>query len=184
MLTAIVLLVLALRTIIHAITPSFAAHRAVRVAGGIFAALGLGLGSFLLFTGQALAAEAATADLRPLWGYGVEVLGGGLSVLAGIATRAVTKHLSVRSQDRIRDYLERALQLAIQFATELARRRGDDLAQVQVRDELVATAASYAARTVPDALRTFGIDEQGLKDRLRARLPEVVPHPAQTTVID
>lgn len=127
-------------------------------------------------------AVATTADLRPLWGYGVEILGTGLSILAGIATRAVTKHMSVRSQGMVRDYLDLALQRAIQYAVELALRRGDDLAQVKVRDELVATAATYAARAVPDALRTFGIDEAGLRDRLRARLPEIVPHPEQPVV--
>lgn len=182
MFTVIILLALAIRAIVHSITPGFAEHAGVRLAGAGIAALGLFCGAFLLFTGQAVAAETATADLRPLWGYGVEVLGGGLSVLAGMATRALTKHLSVRNLDRTRTYLERALELAIQYAVELATRRGDDLAQVQVRDELVATAATYAARAVPDALRTFGIDEQGLKDRLRARLPEVVPHPDQPAV--
>ena len=145
------------------------------------ATIGLVFGVFLAITGRALAGDggAVTADLRPLWGYGVEVMGGLLTGLAGLATRALTKHLKIKDQDRTREYLERAMQLGIQYAMELAIRKGDDLAQVNVRDELVAAAATYAGRAVPDALRMFGIDEAGLKDRLRARLPEIAPHPDQ-----
>lgn len=182
MLTAIVLLVLALRTMIHTIVPSFAAHKGVRVVGGGVAALGLGLGSFLLFTGSALAAEAATADLRPLWGYGVEIIGGALAALGSFGVRSLARFLRLKEDGLIRAYLDDALHRALAWAVESAVRKGDDLARVEVRSRLVAEAAGYAVEAVPDALKRFGISENGLRQRLEARLSEWAPHPDQAVV--
>lgn len=144
-------------------------------------AICLVLGGHLAFTGQALAADAArpVADLRPLWGYGVEIAGGLLTVLGGFATRRVSKYLGLKEQDLARTCLDMALMRAIQYAMEVAIQRGESVAQVEVRNRLVAVAATYAARAVPDTLRLFGIDRAGLEERLRARLPEIVPHPDQ-----
>lgn len=129
-------------------------------------------------------AEAAnnTADLRPLWGYGADLAVTLASVLGAWVIRRLTVWLNLHEDGRVRQYLDDALARALQYAMEVLLRRGEDLAVVTVRDELVAVAASYAAKAVPDALRRFGVDGPGLERMLRARLPEIVPHPAQPLV--
>jgi hypothetical protein len=182
MFTAIILLALAIRAIVHSITPGFAEHAGVRLAGAGIAALGLFCGAFLLFTGQAVAAETVTADLRPIWGYGVEIIGGALTALGGFGVRSLTRFLRLKEDGLIRSYLDDALHRALAWAVESAVRKGDDLARVEVRSRLVAEAAGYAAEAVPDALKRFGVSENGLRQRLEARLGEWAPHPDQPAV--
>lgn len=182
MITAIVLILLALRCAIHAIRPDFVAHSQVRWMSIILGILGGFLGVVLLFSGGvALAAEATatTADFRPLWGYGVELAVAVLGALGAWAINRLSAWLGLRQGDSMRAYVDSAFARALQYAAEQALARGKDLAAVDVRSEMVAIAAKYAVETVPDALRHFGIDGPGLEKRLLARLPEVIPHPAQ-----
>ncbi|MFV3126105.1 hypothetical protein [Niveispirillum sp. KHB5.9] len=138
-------------------------------------AVGLILAVFLTFTGQALADETvtATADLRPLWGYGVELVFVILSVLGGWLFRRLFAHLGLKDDDRVRGYLDQAFARALQYGLGLAVAKGADLAEVHVRNQMVADAATYVSQTVPGALKRFGIDAAGLEMRLLARLPEV-----------
>lgn len=137
----------------------------------------------LSFCVPALAnASTTTADLRPLWGYGVDLVITLASVMGAWVIRRLTVWLNLHEDSRVRQYLDDALARALQYAVEVLLRRGEDLAVVTVRDELVAVAASYAASAVPDALRRFGVDGPALERLLRARLPEIVPHPAQPLV--
>lgn len=185
MFTAIILLLLALRCAVHAFRPDFVAHSSVRWMNIVLGILGGFLGMVLLFNGGvALAGETAApaVDLRPLWGYGVELAVTVAGVLGGWVIRRLTAWLNLHEDSRVRQYLDEALARALQYAMEVLLRRGENLAVVTVRDELVAIAASYAASAVPDALRRFNVDNQALERLLRARLPEIVPHPAQPLV--
>lgn len=180
MLSAIVMLALAIYACVQAAGAFFDRH--MRWLGlGALGAVGLYFGFLLLFTGCASAATAdgSTADLRPLWGYGVEIAGGVLGALGGFGLRALTRFLRLKEDGLVRHYLDDAMHRALSWAVEQAVTRGDDMARIEVRSRLLADAASYAAATVPDALRRFGIGEAGLKQRLEARLGEWAPHPDQ-----
>lgn len=130
----------------------------------------------------AFAAGSHPVDLTPVIGAGVQLLAGLLGAAGLWATRRLLKSLGLRDEDRIRQYLDAAMWRGLQYAQELAMRNGQDIADFKVRSEVVATAANYVARSVPDALRAFGVDHDGLLTRLTARLPEVAPLPEKNSV--
>jgi hypothetical protein len=117
---------------------------------------------------------AAGVDLTPVVSYGVELLFGGILLpVLGWAARRLSQSLRISDDDQVRRYLEQALLNALEFARELALQQGGNLADVQVRNRLVEDAANYVMPRVPDALKRFGIEPDGLREMLTARLGSV-----------
>lgn len=92
-----------------------------------------------------------------------------LALLAGLAAR-LYRWLGIREDDAVRSYLDQALARAVAFGLERAR-AATGLPPVST-EPVVAAAVRYAQDRVPDALRRFGIDEPGLAEMIRARLPQ------------
>jgi len=92
-----------------------------------------------------------------------------LAVLTGLAAR-LYRWLGIREDDAVRAYLDQALGRAVAYG--LAQARGASGLPPLSADPVVAAAVRYAQDRVPDALRRFGIDEPGLAEMVRARLPQ------------
>lgn len=114
-------------------------------------------------------APPSAVDLRPLLNEVVLPLGTAIAVwLAGWITTRLAGFLKISRDDRVRAYLEKALLLAIDYGRSRLD-RGTPIT-VQVKSQIVADAANFAILHVPGALKHFGVDQDGLKRMLAARL--------------
>lgn len=115
--------------------------------------------------------ETQLVDLKPLLDVGLQILAAVLLALGSWAATWLVKKLKLSADSEVRLYLDQALQRGVTYAVEHARTRGADLARVEVRNEIVAKAASYAATRVPDALKHFNVTPEQVKAMVIARLP-------------
>lgn len=122
---------------------------------------------------------ATTIHLAPLIDVAAGLL---LSVLLGLGVFAIQRGLAwlkLSEDEKIRGYLEAALRNGVTFAVNKARERVGAGASVDVRNEVVAGAANYVIGRVPDALKRFGVTEEGVRDMVLARIhPAVFTAPA------
>jgi hypothetical protein len=90
--------------------------------------------------------------------------------LGGFAIRHLADWLKLRADSEVRDYLQTALDRAVEFGLSEARRRviAGGLGGVNVAAEI---ARDYAQDRVPGALARFAIDTSALDQMIRARLP-------------
>lgn len=83
------------------------------------------------------------------------------------------------AEARMREALHSALTTgaasAIGAFTDIAGRR---LSRIEIENELIAWAVSYVLRSVPDAVRFFGLTEARLHEMARAKLVQLLPLPA------
>ena len=145
--------------------------------------LALLLGFLIAMVAPAMAADGVAVDLSPAIGALGEALISALVVLAAWGLRRLTAYLGLKEDDRTRAYLETAFLNGLQLALERALQAGLDASDVKVRSQLVAEAAGYVSRSVPDALKRFKLDGDGVRERLEARLGIVAPLPGQSTVL-
>lgn len=118
---------------------------------------------------------ATTVDFTPLIATGVTLLSGIVAMLGRTAVRALVAYLEHKTRMELdahtRDYLDAALVRAIDWGTSRAEQAlGAGAPTVDLRNAAVAQAAQYALERVPDALEHFGIDGDGLKAMVEARL--------------
>jgi hypothetical protein len=102
------------------------------------------------------------------------LLSAGTAGVGALAPR-VARWLRLANDDRVRAYLLRAVEAAVEYGQAEARRRvARDVvaippsAQANIAAEL---ARDYVQSRVPDALDHFGIDTVGVDQMIRARLP-------------
>lgn len=122
---------------------------------------------------------ATTIQLAPLVDTAASLLAALLLGLGAWLIQRVAAWLKLAEDDKVRLYLEEALHNAIAFARNKAIQQGQRIDEIEVRSQVVANAANYAIARVPDALKRFGIDEDGVRDLVLARLPGPPPRPAQ-----
>jgi hypothetical protein len=111
---------------------------------------------------------------QPLASAGLEIVASLVLALGGAALLRLYRWLGLSQDAQVREYLDAALKRAVDFGVAEARRKFGLAVLAPGGDayvHAVDAAAAYARQTVPDALRHFGIDDGGLVDRLRARLP-------------
>lgn len=114
----------------------------------------------------------------------LQIAAAGVLALGGYAIQRLATWLKLRQDSEVRAYLNQALERAVDLA--LAEAKGRLPAYARLAHPEVTTAveraAEYARTTVPDALRRFGIDGDGLRDRISARIAArqavSVPHAA------
>ena len=130
----------------------------------------------LIVPAPALAQDAAyPIDLSPLVDAAIAAAAVVLTSLAGWLARRAARWLGESADSDMRIGLEMGLANAIGWAREQAERRADDVSRIEVRSRIVAEAAGYLLPKMPAALTHFGIDEEGLRERLEARLAMTVP---------
>lgn len=115
-------------------------------------------------------AAAATLDLTPL----VDPLMGGIGiVLSAIISRALFKAMKWLDLDG-EEKLRGAINLAVDSGISLARMQVGGLikagTKVDVQSEIVARAGSYLAARVPESLKKFGLEGDGLAEFVTARV--------------
>jgi len=126
----------------------------------------------------ALAADGAySIDLAPALGPLGEALITALSLGAVYLVRRLLTYLGMKEDAQAREVLEHAFYNGIQAALEQALRKGLDAAKVETRHQLVAEGARYVIAAVPDTLKRFNLDEDGVRERLTARLQGIVRIP-------
>lgn len=109
-------------------------------------------------------------DLSPILTDVIQALAVLLLALGSWAIKKLMTKLGLEHDDKIRGYLEEALLNGIEFAKKKAGDAAQSLHSIEVKDKVVADAANYVAKGVPDALRHFGITDERLKEMLLARL--------------
>ena len=147
----------------------------------------------IAFPAVALAATAPTevhatgVDLRPvlselLLAAFTILSGGGVWVLRFVLLFLKSKTgVNVMEQEKfLREYLEAGMTRGLKFAQQ--ELDDADWTKVEVKNQMLAMAATYVMTSVPDALSYFKLDEVGLRDRLAARLTDLTP--AATTVVN
>jgi len=97
----------------------------------------------------------------------------------GVLAPRVAGWLRLAHDDRVRAYLLAAVEAAVEYGQAEMRRRLLPDAGAATRDahvDVVATLArDYVQSRVPDALAHFRIDDDGVDQMIRARLPRSVP---------
>jgi len=139
-------------------------HAAFRAAPFAFALL-------VFLAAPALAQETDLAVdlwpvLEPLFGVlGSLLLAGGLWLVKRLAAEA-----GLNIEDRHRAAIYSAFDYGIGAAVKLARDRGQNIARVEVQNDIARAAARYVVNATPAAVKAFGLTEQDLEDRVFARL--------------
>lgn len=114
-------------------------------------------------------------DFRPLvnevvWPLIVAVV----TAIVGILARKTLSWLNLSEDKMVREYLD----VALVNGLELARQRlGSVALGATTESRLVAEASNYVIGRVPDALKRFGIDQDGLRRLIEARIATIEPLP-------
>jgi hypothetical protein len=100
-----------------------------------------------------------------------------LSVAAYQAAAWFKRKTGVDLDESARRVINGAIERAVHYATGEIRSRlqTDGRTELQIRNEIVATAVGYLAKTVPGTLKHFGITEETLADMVKARIPQWLP---------
>lgn len=142
--------------------------------------------ALLIFFIVAIAATSAHAqqapaaiDLRPLWEIGLGLLSVVGSAVIALATMYARRWINNAEADDAIKRLESGMRNGLQLA--IAELATYDISKVNVQDAILARAAGYVARTVPDAAKlAMGADpttiegQRLLQERLMARLAPAV----------
>ncbi|EFO32631.1 inadl protein [Roseibium sp. TrichSKD4] len=130
----------------------------------------------------ASAFAGTSLDLSP---FAVPVFETVMTVLAGVvvwfgrkAVNTFEAKTGIQLNEQMRAGLDDALYNGIAYARErigerLGNQMGDRLSgslEVDVKNETLAMAADYVLKAMPETLDYFGINRQGVIDRLEARL--------------
>lgn len=120
--------------------------------------------------------ETTVIDFSPVLSDVLTVLMGLISLGALWLGKRVDKWLTEKTktevtfaEDLIRKYLNDALSKSLDLALSKLEATGD-WTKIQTKSLVLAEAANYVIKTVPDALSHFGITQERLLEMLEARL--------------
>lgn len=114
-------------------------------------------------------------DLAPLASVGLELVAAVLMAVGSYGVYRLNRWIGLKEDSEVRAYLDGALHQAVEYGLDRAAPVAGKLT-VKTKNEVVASAASYAAAAVPDALARFQITPERLADMIRARLKIHEPH--------
>lgn len=134
----------------------------------------------LLAMAPALAADTPSApalsptqvDIAPLINQVVVPLLGALGGL--LVTWLVAKvcgWLGIQANSQVAGVLETAMQNGLAFAqSQLKDKVGNGVVPIDVKNQVIATAANYVIAHTPGAMKTLGVDQASLIQKIEARL--------------
>jgi hypothetical protein len=122
-------------------------------------------------------------DLSPLLQVLIDYVAGPLAAVMSALLLAILsrylKKLGLENDEKVRIYLNDALQNGIEFALNKARlSAGGARLTVDLHNETAAVAARYVLDKVPDAIKHFGITPEKVEELVKARMP--APQPGQS----
>ena len=131
-----------------------------------------------MVTYAAMAQESGTTvsvgpwfeTLRP---YILEVLGMAVAAIIGLLSRLIYKKWGIDIEQGRRDALHSAAMTGLKAALSRAGVKAADV-QFDVRHKVIAEALDWMRKSVPDAIKYFGISEQGMKTLVEAKHTELV----------
>jgi len=134
----------------------------------LLAALAL---AYLLAIGAAYAADT-TVDIAPLIREVLLPIASALGmVLATWISAKIAELLKIRRDDALAAKVEEALRNGLALAqSRLEDKIGSGPIPIDVKSQIVADAAHYAATHVPAALKKLGVTPDVLQEKLEARL--------------
>lgn len=111
-------------------------------------------------------------DLGPILDQVVMLLAAALLAVGTWAVKKVSDKFGLENDDKIRQYLLSAVERGVEFGKHKAEEAvGDaDWSKVDVKNEMVAYAATYVLTKVPDAVKRFNLTEEGVRDLILAKL--------------
>lgn len=121
------------------------------------------------------AVASTTVSLMPLIEALIGLAAAALLGLGTLAIRRLTTWLRLSEDDKVRGYLETALENGIALARQKVLERAATAGTAQIRSAVAAEASRYVIERVPDALKRFGVTERGVKDLVAARLAHYEP---------
>ena len=117
----------------------------------------------------------SVVDLMPAVGPVIEAVIGAAALAIAAAAARLFAWVGLDKDAKFRAAAQEALDAAASYSKEEMLRRGKDIGKVEVRSEMTAIAAGYVVDTVPKALKHFKIDEDGLRQRINARIGLIDP---------
>lgn len=153
--------------------------RSIRIAAIAVAIPLICAAAFLVLIGAAGAAQAATdgtVDLGPLASATIEIVAPiALTALSGLLTwvlARIGKSTGLQIDAGHRAALDQALRKAATYAVGRLDDRAKGGIPIAVKSEAIEIATDYALRSVPDALKHFGVGTDRLRSMVEARLSE------------
>jgi hypothetical protein len=113
--------------------------------------------------------------------YILAILGPLVATLVSVLAVQANRWLGWKIEGELRD----GLQTAIHNAAGLAVARGVKAAagaQINVRSQAVADAIAYVEKSAPDALKHFDITPESLREKIEAKIPQIMPPIPELTV--
>lgn len=170
------------------------ADRHQRRAWGLFATVHLAILAImliLLFAAPARAQEvplpsATTFDFGP-WAMAIldfvaPTLIGVVGLLGVWILKRLAAWLGLKIDDSQRAAVEQALLHAVNFALEKVGDRAKGGIPIDLKHDAIVTAAAYAQRSIPGALKHFNIDDRRLAEMVESRLEGVLVEDGSRTV--
>ncbi|WEV89364.1 hypothetical protein H10PHJ05_63 [Aeromonas phage HJ05] len=125
--------------------------------------------------------EQHVVDLGPLVELLVSFLLVGLMAVVTFGVKYLKRRIGLADGEmdaQVRDYLETALHNGLRYA--VGKAVPSTIAVNGSNAKVIADAASYVAKAVPDALTRFDLTPDKLEQMLEARLTAHLPTPKQT----
>lgn len=116
-------------------------------------------------------ALAATIDANPGAAFVLEAVLAALGVVVAWGVKVLADRVGLDRDSDLRRLFEEASLNGLAYARGQLGERFDQIdLDWEVEDEAVAEAAQYVLDAIPDTLRHFRLDKEGVTKRLRARL--------------
>lgn len=112
-------------------------------------------------------------NVTPVLNAGLEILAGLALALASLAAHKLVGWLKLSSDDKVRSYLDDAIEGALQYGLgKVGALQANGAFNVELQDKAVQLALGYVTAHVPDAVKHFGLDEAGVERLVLSKLGE------------
>lgn len=136
---------------------------------------------FIMLASPAFAQEATKIDFGPLVQQVVwPLLSAAVLAVGAWGVQKFSQWLGIKNNEALGKTVEDALRNGLAYAQSKA---GDVPLTVDVKNEIVATAANYAIKHVPDAMKKLGVGQDVLLEKLEARLSLNVTPPEKSIAV-
>ena len=111
-------------------------------------------------------------DFAPLIDIAIQIAAAIVLVVGTWAAGRLVGWLGLKQDAEVRNYLNSALYMAIEYGRTRAREFGVK-GKVETQNKTVAEAVNYLIAAVPDALDRFNVTDEHLADMVKARLEQL-----------